>query len=124
MGDRLATSAKKVAYGETSVVASGPMYISSEIKEDSIVLNFDHVGSGLKTRNNEELKGFAIAGSDKKFVWAKAKIEGDKVIVYSPKVDHPIAVRYAWADNPQNANLYNEEDLPASPFRTDDWAQE
>ncbi|MFC6859478.1 sialate O-acetylesterase [Zunongwangia atlantica] len=124
VGDRLATSAKKVAYGETSVVASGPMYTSSEIKEDSIILNFDHVGSGLKTKNAEELKGFAIAGSDKKFVWAIAKIEGDKVIVYSPKVDHPVAVRYAWADNPQNANLYNEEDLPASPFRTDDWAQE
>lgn len=124
VGDRLATSAKKVAYGETSVVASGPMYTSSEIKEDSIILNFDHIGSGLKTKNAEELKGFAIAGSDKKFVWAKAKIEGDKVIVYSPKVNHPVAVRYAWADNPQNANLYNEEDLPASPFRTDDWKQE
>ncbi|MCL6217452.1 sialate O-acetylesterase [Zunongwangia pacifica] len=124
VSDRLAVSAKNVAYGETSVVPSGPIYTSSEIKNDSIILHFDEVGSGLKTKNNEDLKCFAIAGSDKQFVWAKAKIEGDKVIVYSPEVKHPVAVRYAWADNPDEANLYNKEDLPASPFRTDHWKQD
>ncbi|WP_417888176.1 sialate O-acetylesterase [Zunongwangia sp.] len=123
VSDRLATSAKNVAYGDASVVPSGPIYNSSEIKNDSIILHFDYVGSGLKIKNNEDLKGFAIAGSDKQFVWAKAKIDGDKVVVYSPDVKHPVAVRYAWADNPEHANLYNKEDLPASPFRTDKWKQ-
>ena len=123
VSDRLATAAKHLAYGDASVVPSGPIYTSSEIKNDSIILHFDAVGSGLKIKNNQELKGFAIAGNDKQFVWAKAKIEGDKVIVYSPQVKHPVAVRYAWADNPENANLYNKEDLPASPFRTDQWKQ-
>lgn len=123
VSDRLATAAKHLAYGDASVVPYGPIYTSSEIKNDSIILHFDAVGSGLKIKNNQELKGFAIAGNDKQFVWAKAKIEGDKVIVYSPQVKHPVAVRYAWADNPENANLYNKEDLPASPFRTDQWKQ-
>ena len=123
VSDRLATAAKHLAYGDASVVPSGPIYTSSEIKNDSIILHFEAVGSGLKIKNNQELKGFAIAGNDKQFVWAKAKIEGDKVIVYSPQVKHPVAVRYAWSDNPENANLYNKEDLPASPFRTDQWKQ-
>jgi sialate O-acetylesterase len=68
-----------------------------------------------------ELKQFAIAGADKKFVWATTKIENNKVIVWSEKVKNPVAVRYAWADNPEGANLYNSDLLPASPFRTDDW---
>lgn len=67
-----------------------------------------------------DLVGFSIAGSDKKFVWAKARIDGDSVVVSSEQVAQPAAVRYAWADNPQ-CNLYNKEGLPASPFRTDDW---
>jgi sialate O-acetylesterase len=66
-------------------------------------------------------RSFAIAGADKKFVWAKAEIQGDKIVVYSEKVSNPVAVRYAWADNPGDANLYNKEGLPASPFRTDNW---
>ena len=66
-------------------------------------------------------KAFAIAGVDQKFYWAKAEIKGDKVIVWSEKVANPVAVRYAWADNPGDANLYNKEGLPASPFRTDKW---
>jgi sialate O-acetylesterase len=70
---------------------------------------------------NEPLKGFAIAGADKKFVWAEAKIEGDTVVVRSGKVAEPVAVRYGWADNPV-CNLYNKAGLPASPFRTDAWA--
>lgn len=67
------------------------------------------------------LKGFAIAGADQKFVWAQAKIKDDKIIVYSDKIAKPAAVRYAWGNNPDDANLYNKEGLPASPFRTDDW---
>ena len=69
--------------------------------------------------DDEPLARFAIAGADKKFVWANATIEGDKVIVWSDKVSNPMYVRYAWADNPDGANLYNKEGLPASPFRTD-----
>ena len=72
------------------------------------------------TNDGEELCEFAIAGADKKFVWAKAKIEGDKVIVWNDDVANPMYVRYAWADNPVNPNLYNKEGLPASPFRTDE----
>jgi sialate O-acetylesterase len=81
------------------------------------VIGFSHVGSGLITDDGEELSEFAIAGEDKKFVWANAKIEGDKVIVWSEEVPDPKYVRYAWADNPDNPNLYNKERLPASPFR-------
>ena len=66
------------------------------------------------------MKGFAIAGADRKFVWADAKIDGDTVVVGKDGVSEPVAVRYAWADNPV-CNLYNKEALPASPFRTDDW---
>ena len=66
-------------------------------------------------------KGFAIAGEDKKFVWAKAYLDGDKVVVYSDEIKNPVAVRYAWGNNPDDANLYNKEGLPASSFRTDDW---
>ena len=76
--------------------------------------------SGLKTIDGGPLKGFAIAGEDRRFVWADARIDGDTVIVSSPMVSKPAAVRYGWADNPI-ANLYNKAGLPASPFRTDDW---
>lgn len=72
------------------------------------------------TKDNQELKGFAIAGQDKKFYWAKAEIDGKTVLVSSDKVPNPVAVRYAWAANPI-CNLYNQEGLPASPFRTDTW---
>ena len=70
----------------------------------------------------DKLQGFAIAGEDQKFVWADAKIDGDRVIVSSPEVKSPVAVRYAWADNP-TFNLYNDAGIPASPFRTDDWVK-
>ena len=79
------------------------------------------MGSGLTTNDGEELSEFAIAGADKKFVWAKAKIEGDKVAVWSDEVTNPLYVRYAWADSPPYPNLYNKEGLPASPFRTDNF---
>jgi sialate O-acetylesterase len=119
VGYRLALAAEKMAYNETNLVASGPLYQSSVVQGNRIVINFSSVGSGLIIKGGGELSEFAIAGADKKFVWAKAVIEGDKVVVSAAGIDHPMYVRYAWADNPDNANLYNAEGLPASPFRTD-----
>ena len=117
-GKRLALAAKKIAYKDSEVVYSGPLFKSYEIKGNKIILEFENTGSGLIAKGGE-LKEFAIAGADKKFVWAKAEIKGDKVIVTNPNVANPVAVRYAWADNPDEANLYNKENLPASPFKTD-----
>ena len=120
VGKRLALGAQKIAYGDETVVYSGPIYQSMKIEENKIILTFTHIGSGLISQGRSELKHFAIAGADKKFVWAKAKIEGNKVIVWNDDITNPIAVRYAWADNPEGANLYNKEGLPASSFRTDE----
>jgi sialate O-acetylesterase len=92
-----------------------------EVQGNKIILQFTNTGSGLMAKGNSELKYFAIAGADKKFVWANATIAGNKVVVWSDQVPQPVAVRYAWADNPEGANLYNKENLPASPFRTDSW---
>ena len=119
VGDRLALAAEKLAFGDTSTVASGPIYRSAHVDGSKIVLSFTETGSGLMVKGGGELQQFAIAGADKKFVWADARIEGDKVIVSSEEVPNPLYVRYAWADNPEGANLYNKEGLPASPFRTD-----
>ena len=118
VGDRMALAALKLAYND-DVVYSGPLYKGYEIKGNEIVISFTHVGSGLTSNDNEELSEFAIAGEDKNFVWAKAKIEGDKVIVWSDNITNPKYVRYAWADNPDNPNLYNKDGLPASPFETE-----
>jgi sialate O-acetylesterase len=119
VGERLALAAEKIAYGDKEVVSSGPLYHSATIDGSKIVISFSNTGSGLMTNDGEEPGEFAIAGADKKFVWAKGKVEGDKVIVWSDAVPNPLYVRYAWADNPVNPNLYNKEGLPASPFRTD-----
>jgi sialate O-acetylesterase len=118
---RLALAAQKNAYNEKSVVSSGPIYQSMEVKADSIILTFSDIGSGLIVKGGEKFKYFAIAGKDKKFIWANAKIKEDKIIVWNNEIKKPVAVRYAWADNPDGANLYNKEGLPASPFRTDNW---
>lgn len=118
VGKRLALAAQKIAYGE-NVVHSGPIYQSMKIIGKKAVLSFTNTGSGLLAKGDKDLKSFAIAGEDGKFVWAKAIIEGDKVVVWNDQVLNPVAVRYAWADNPKEANLYNKEGLPASPFRTD-----
>ncbi len=120
VGKRLFLGAEKVAYGDENVVYSGPIYKSMKVEGNKIVLSFTNTGAGLISKGGE-LKTFAIAGADKHFVWAKAKIEGDKVVVWSDKIPNPAAVRYAWADNPAGANLYNKDGLPASPFRTDKW---
>ena len=118
VGKRLALWALAATYGK-DVTRCGPLYKSMSKQDGRIVLSFDCVGGGLATKG-EKLTGFAIAGADRKFVWADAKIEGDTVVVSSAEVKDPAAVRYAWAPNP-TCNLFNKADLPASPFRTDDW---
>ncbi|MFZ2285401.1 MAG: sialate O-acetylesterase [Bacteroidales bacterium] len=119
VGTRMALVAQKVAYSDNEVVWSGPTYKSMTVKRGKIILSFDHPGSGLVAKGGGELQQFAIAGADMKFIWAKAKIRGDRVIVKGENLKHPVAVRYAWADNPAGANLCNREGLPAAPFRTD-----
>ena len=119
VGKRLALWALAKTYGK-NLVHSGPIYKSMKTEGNKIILDFEHVGGSLAARGGESLKGFAIAGADRKFVWADAKIEGDTVVISSDEVSEPAAVRYGWANNPA-CNLYNEEGLPASPFRTDDW---
>jgi sialate O-acetylesterase len=121
VGYRLALEAQRVAYGDKKIASAGPLFRSMKIKRDKIVLSFDLFGSSLKIRNGERLHYFAIAGADQKFVWAQAKIDDNKIIVWHPDIPDPVAVRYAWANNPEDANLVNSENLPASPFRTDDW---
>ncbi|HEU5291084.1 MAG TPA: sialate O-acetylesterase, partial [Cyclobacteriaceae bacterium] len=117
-GKRLSLAAQRIAYLDKKVVYSGPVYQSMKIVGNKIELTFSNIGNGLIAKGGE-LKYFAIAGADKKFVWAKAKIEGNKVIVWSDEIKQPTVVRYAWANNPEGANLYNKESLPASPFSTD-----
>jgi len=118
VGLRLSLAARKIAYGE-NIVYSGPTYKNHKIKKNKIVVSFTNTGSGLIIKDkNSYVKEFAIAGADKKFYWAKAEIENESIIVWSEKVKNPKYVRYAWADNPADANLYNAEELPASPFRT------
>jgi len=119
VGHRLAFAAESIAYGH-DVVYSGPIYDFMTIEGNKARIRFKHVGSGLVTQNGNKLTGFAIAGRDRKFVWANAQIEGDTVIVWRDEIAKPVAVRYAWADNPA-CNLCNKEGLPASPFRTDPW---
>jgi sialate O-acetylesterase len=119
VGKRLALWALAKTYSK-DIVYSGPIYKSMRVEGGKIVLSFDHVGGGLLAGGSMLLKGFAIACADRKFIWADAKIEGNTMVVSSDKITEPVAVRYAWADNPA-CNLYNKEGLPASPFRTDDW---
>jgi len=118
VGHRLALWALAQVYGE-KIPFSGPLPAGQKIKGDEITLFFTHTDGGLMAKDGE-LKGFAIAGADKKWFWAKARIAGEQVVVSSPEVKTPVAVRYAWADNP-DCNLYNGAGLPASPFRTDAW---
>ncbi len=119
VGNRLALGARKLVYGENTLVASGPLYQSATTEGNKIRIQFTNTGSGLIAKDGEPLTYFAIAGADKKFVWAKATIENNTVVVWNELVSQPLYVRYAWADNPDGANLSNKEGLPASPFRTD-----
>jgi len=118
VGYRLALAAEKVAYGENNIVYSGPIYKSMKVEGNKIILTFTNTGSGLVAKNGNPLKYFEICGVDNEYAPATAKIKGNKIIVWSDKVKEPVAVRYAWANNPEGANLYNKEGLPASPFRT------
>jgi sialate O-acetylesterase len=128
----LAQWALHQTYDKKEFVPTGPLYKSHNIKGNTVHISFDHVGKGLmigkKTKleptaevKSGELQHFAIAGEDKKWVWAKAAIDGDTVIVKSKEVTNPVAVRYGFTMNPANANLYNKDGIAASPFRTDDW---
>lgn len=118
VGARLVMLALAKTYGKGNEW-SGPMYDKMAVENGKIRLTFTHA-DGMATKDDGPVKGFAIAGEDKKFVWAEAKIDGKSIIVSSPEVAAPVAVRYAWADNPET-NLYNAAGLPAVPFRTDDW---
>ncbi len=125
VGKRLALAALAQTYGE-KIEYSGPQYKAMKVEGDKIRLTFTHTGGGLTAHaagqpdTPSPLQGFAIAGEDHKFVWAEATINGSAIVVSSPTVPHPVAVRYAWAINPV-CNLYNRAGLPASPFRTDEW---
>lgn len=121
VGKRLALNALNLVYDQ-EIEYSGPIYKSKTIEGNKIRLFFDHADNGLTTPDNEELKGFAIAGSDKKFHWAQAEIDSNSIVVWNDKIKNPLAVRYAWASNPA-CNLYNKAGLPASPFRTDEWLE-
>jgi sialate O-acetylesterase len=119
VGRRLALIARANTYNE-KIAFSGPVYDSFQTKQHAIRITFKQAETGLKTKDGKALKGFAIAGTDHKFHWADAVIEGNQIVVSCKDVENPIAVRYAWASNPI-CNLVNEEGLPASPFRTDEW---
>ena len=122
VGKRLALSALKVAYNQ-NVENLGPVYKDIKITGNKAEITFSHVAAGLMAKDKYGyVKGFTVAGADHKFVWAKATITGtNTVVVSSPDVAEPVAVRYGWANNPDDANLYNSEGLPTDPFRTDKW---
>ena len=132
VGERLANWALARDYGQTNIVVSGPLYREMKIEGNRIRLFFDHLGGGLmigekngreptREAKNGKLQRFAVAGEDRQWVWADAAIDGDSVLVSSPGVPKPVAVRYAYSINPEGCNLYNRAGLPASPFRTDAW---
>lgn len=118
VGNRLSLIARNKIYGETSIVYSGPIYKEYKLIDGKVLISFNHTGSGLIIKKGQEkLGGFAIAGEDGNFVQASATITDDKILVWNELVKKPVYIRYAWADNPVLANLYNKEGLPASPFR-------
>lgn len=121
VGRRLALAGLATAYKQ-DLVYSGPLYKSFSVVGDKVRIQFDHIGSGLIVKDKYGyVRGFSVAGSDRKFYWARAEIDGDTVVISCSNVKAPVAVRYAWADNSDDANLYNADGLPACPFRTDEW---
>jgi len=118
VGARLALAARGIAYGE-KIDYAGPIYKKMQAKDGQVILSFEHTNGGLESRGGE-LTGFAICGPERNWVWAKAEIRGDNVVVSSPQVSQPEAVRYGWSDFPV-VNLWNKAGLPATPFRTDDF---
>jgi sialate O-acetylesterase len=122
VGRRLANLALKNTYLQTMDEVNSPMMLEAKFEGNKVVVSFKNTGSGLVVHNKYGyLKGFEVAGSDHKFHFAKAVIQGNQVIVGCDQVSNPVALRYAWSNNPSDANLYNKEGLPAAPFRTDDW---
>jgi sialate O-acetylesterase len=120
VGRRLARLALAKDYGQT-IVDESPRYASMQAQNGKVLLTFDHVGGGLRTVDRNDVRGFAIAGADRKWQWAQAKIvDGKQVEVWHDQIPEPVAVRYAWANNPV-CNLFSAEGLPVTPFRTDDW---
>jgi sialate O-acetylesterase len=120
VGDRLSRIALAKIYGY-NMEFSGPIYESSKVEGNAIRVSFTHLGGGLVAKNGGPLKWFVIAGADQKFVTADAKIDGDTVVISSPRVTSPVAVRYAWVNYPVGCNLFNAAGLPAAQFRTDNW---
>ena len=120
VGERLALAAQKIAYGNNNVVYSGPKYKSMELNGKEATLSFDFIGSGLISSDGKELSNFEICGIDNNWANANAKIENNKIVVWNNSITQPVAVRYAWANDPEGINFYNKEGLPASPFRTSD----
>ena len=121
VGERLALLALRDSYGRNNLVAEGPRYSDYRLMKDRIVVTFDHADGGLRASDGKTPRGFEIAGEDRAFVPGTATIDGVTVVVSSPRVPAPVAVRYAWADDP-DANLVNHAaGLPAAPFRTDGW---
>lgn len=120
VGDRLADEAMRFVYGNTKRISGGPVYHSMQVKGAQVIIRFTNTGKGLLAKAGA-LKQFAIAGTDKKFYWADAIIQGNTVILKAKQVPLPVAARYAWADSPVDANLYNKDGYPAGPFRTDNW---
>lgn len=116
VGERLALAAQKLAYGEKKIIASGPNARAIKKVKGGLLVSFDNNGGKLVFKGSDNLRHIAIAGADKKYVWASANIQGKQLLVWSEKVTNPVSVRYAWADNPEGANLYNADGLPASPF--------
>lgn len=120
VGNRLARLASNLVYGKTSVPCLSPMFESMSRQGSAVRVKFKNAEGGLRIKEGDKVTGFAIAGADRKFVWAGAKIDGESVLVSSPEVPEPVSVRYGWANNPV-VSLFNNADLPAAPFRTDDW---
>lgn len=118
VGERLALAADYLIYGHKDLVYSGPMFRWASVEGPQVDVDFGEAGGGLVAKGGGPLKGFSIAGADQKYVWAQASIKGNNVVVQNPSVPQPRYVRYAWADNPREANLYNQEGLPASPFES------
>lgn len=119
VGERLALEAMRISYGENNMLSSGPIYRAQRIDGNKIIISFNNIGSGLISLNGEELAHFAIAGVDQKYIWANAKIINNEVVVWSDDILKPKYIRYAWADNPDFANLGNKEGLPACPFKVE-----
>ncbi len=120
VGVRLALLARANTYGQ-QIVSSGPLYKNYKVESGAIRISFSHTDGGLRAKSGAQLKGFTIAGADHKFYEATATIVGDEVVVSAPQVAFPLAVRYAWENDPEAANLCNAAGLPASPFRTDEY---